>query len=186
MKMAFFTKVLKEKLFNLTEDKILKVLLLVFLVQILFVSCYNSDKPATIEAISDKNIDAILLADTIIYDVLIKNPDPENEWTDYCLQNLDKDKLISFVFEGVYNGKFQAYHYYTNKKLSISKVKKIENDPAFSRDAIAKIQFVERWVVDKNNFRLLKQVHSIMLGYEALNSDGEIKGYKPTFRIYLP
>lgn len=150
---------------------------------LLISSCNRSKEKVLI--IDNSKIVSIQIADTIIYDVLILNPDPDNEWVNYCLKNLNKKELVNFVFDAVYSGKADAYHYYTNEKFSIEDIKQIENEPDYARDKIAKIQFVEEWLLDKENFRMYKSIHSIMLGYEVKDEDESIRGYKPTFRVYL-
>jgi len=150
---------------------------------LIFPRC-NSKKEKVIETDYSKVI-VTQIADTIIYDVIIENPEPDNEWINECLKNLNKKELVDFVFDAVYEGKAEAFHYYTNEKFTIRDIEEIEKDPEFSRDKIAKVQFVEEWLLDKENFRMFKQIHSIMLGYEIKYEDGTIRGYKPTFRVYL-
>ena len=133
----------------------------------------------------DSSISLIQIADTIIYDVLIENPDNDDTWKEHCLKNLNKEPLVDFLFESVYQKQAKAYHYYTNKEFTIKEVREIENEPEFSREKIAKIQFVEEWLLDTTNFKMYKEIHSVMLGYEVRSESGEIKGYKPTFRIYF-
>lgn len=156
---------------------------LVLLLAIALHSCKSSVEKEIL--INGKSKVALQIADTIIYDVLIKNPDPENEWINECLENLNKEDLVDFVFDAVYSGKAEAYHYYTNEKYSIAAIEEIEQAPDFSRDKIAKIQFVEEWLLNEEDFSMYKQIHSILLGYEVRDETGSIKGYKPTFRVYL-
>ena len=127
----------------------------------------------------------LLIADSITYDVVIKNPDPYDQWTDECLQNLDKKNLVDYIFEAIYQGKVIAYNYFEDTPLSVKQVKALEESEEFSRDQIAKIQFIEEWVLDKENFAFTKKVKSIMLGYEVYNLDGEIRGYKAAFKVLL-
>ena len=126
----------------------------------------------------------IVIADTIVNDVVIMNPD-NDEWTDYCLRNLDKKTLVNEIFKSVYAGELIPYEFFHNEPLSIEDIKALEDDPKFSRDKIAKVQFEEAWYYDSVNQKMVKKVHSIMLAYEIYNSLGEIKGYKPAFKVYL-
>jgi len=125
-----------------------------------------------------------VFADTIINDVLIQNPD-SNEWTDYCLRNLKKDVLVDEIFNAVYSGKLIPYEFFNNIPLEISEIESLEKDPEFSRDKIAKVQFEEAWYFDTENQIMVKKVYSIMLAYEVYNLEGEIKGYKPAFKVYF-
>lgn len=126
----------------------------------------------------------IIIADTIIDDVVIKNPN-KDEWVDFCLKNLDKKTMVDEIFKLVYSGKLIPYEFFQDTALSIDDIEKLESDPDFSRDMIAKVQFEEAWYFDPTNQKMIKKVHSIMLAYEIYNSLGEIRGYKPAFKIYL-
>ncbi|OFX84972.1 MAG: hypothetical protein A2W99_16340 [Bacteroidetes bacterium GWF2_33_16] len=125
-----------------------------------------------------------VIADTIITDVVIKNP-TDDEWVDYTLRYLDKTILVDQIFEAVYTKKLVPYDFFNDTQLTIEQIKEIEADPDFSRDKIGKVQFEEKWYFDKKNNTMIKKVHSIMLAFELYNAEGEIKGYKPTFKVYL-
>jgi len=131
-----------------------------------------------------REINYSVFADTIINDVLILNPD-SSEWTDYCLRNLKKDVLVEEIFNSVYSGKLVPYDFFKDIPLEINDIQSLENDPEFSRDRIAKVQFEEAWFFDTENQIMVKKVHSIMLAYEVYNLEGEIKGYKPAFKVYF-
>lgn len=124
------------------------------------------------------------IADTLISDVVIKNPD-KDEWTDYCLRNLDKKTLVDEIFKAIYDGKLTPYEFFNDEVLSIDDIKSLEKDSEFSRDKIAKVQFEEAWHYDSENQKMTKKVHSIMMAYEIYNSEGKIKGYKPAFKVYF-
>jgi len=128
--------------------------------------------------------DFLIIADTIINDVVIKSPD-NDEWTDFCLRNMDKKTLVNEIFDLVYNGKLTAFEFFQNKPLSIEDIKTLEDNSEFSRDKIAKVQFEEAWYFDPANQKMIKKVHSVMLAYEIYNNLGEIRGYKPAFKVYL-
>ena len=150
---------------------------------ILFASCEQSQKEI-------KNIDLsidesyIEIADTIINDVVIKNSD-NDEWTEYCLRNLDKKTLVNEIFNLIYSEELIPYDFFQNTQLSIDDIKALEKDPEFSRDKISKVQFEEAWYFDTENQKMLKKVHSIMLAYEIYDFNGEVKGYKPAFKVYF-
>jgi len=158
-----------------------QIITLVFL-GILFYSC----KPKPNEQIvSFENTETYtVLADTIITDVVIKNP-TDDEWVDYTLRYLDKKTLVDQIFDAVYSKKLIPYDFFNETQLTIDQVRAIETDPDFSRDKIAKVQFEEKWYYDSKNNTMVKKVHSIMLAFELYNAEGEIKGYKPTFKVYL-
>ena len=159
-------------------------LLFCSLVMFITIAACNIDKHEikTVKIGSEENF--LVLADTIIDDIVILNPN-NDEWTDYSLRNLNKKTLVNEIFRSVYEEELVAYEFFHTKVLSIEDIKKLEDDPAFSRDKIAKVQFEEAWYYDPINQTMVKKVHSIMLAYEIYNSLGEIKGYKPAFKVYL-
>jgi hypothetical protein len=148
-----------------------------------FFSCNQKDIEVKKVDIGRENNYSVF-ADTIVNDFLIQNPD-SSEWTDYCLRNLNKDVLVEEIFKSVYNGKLVPYEFFNNIPLDINDIQSLENDPEFSRDRIAKVQFEEAWFFDTENQIMVKKVYSIMLAYEVYNLDGEIKGYKPAFKVYF-
>jgi len=126
-----------------------------------------------------------IVADTIIYDVIIHNTNPEDEWTEQTLQYLKHRTLIDSIFELVYNKEAIAYDFFEKTPLKIKDIKKIEEEPGFSRDKIGKIQFTEKWYFDASSVQMQKEVLSIVLGYDLMNSDGTLRGHKPVFKLYL-
>lgn len=125
------------------------------------------------------------IGDSIIYDMVIKNANPDDEWAEECLRKLEREKLIQIIFDAVYEKTLIPYDYYENKPLKISDIKKLEADKEFSRDIIGKLQFEEEWSFDETTLQFRKKVNSILLAYEVYNSAGEIRGYKPAFYVRL-
>ena len=126
-----------------------------------------------------------LVADTIIYDVIIRNRNPEDAWTSLCLQNLKHEKLIDSLFSMVYSGKARAYNYDSNDPVKPNDLRRAEQEMEFSRSAIGKIQFTERWYLDNTDQVMKKEVLSLVLGHELYTESGDFIGYKPVFRILL-
>ena len=126
---------------------------------------------------------SIVIADTIIYDVVIKNAVPEDEWQEFCLKNVDRPAIANIIFNAIYNGKLTAYDYQHENSMTIDQVKELEKE--YSRDKIAKIQFIEEWYFDEEEIKMGKRVNEIMLAYELNNSDGETRGYKAGVKVYL-
>ena len=129
------------------------------------------------------NSNSIVIADTIVYDVVIKNAFPEDEWQEFCLKNVDRDAIANIIFNAVYNGKLTAYDYQHESPMTIDQVKELEEE--YSRDKVAKIQFIEEWYFDEEKMEMGKRVNEIMLAYELYSSDGEIRGYKAGVKVYL-
>lgn len=122
-------------------------------------------------------------ADTIVCDMLVRNSDKEDKWMEECLGRLQRKALIDIIFEDIYNGNIIAYDYFTNKKLSIDDVKKIEKTPGYSRDVIGKFLFREAWFYDKIHHSFIKKVHSIIFGYEKYDENISDKKIIPLFKV---
>lgn len=130
-------------------------------------------------------LNAAIIADTIIYDVIVKNPVPGDLWTEECLRNLKRDGLVDILFNAIYRQELIPYDLISGRPLSVSEIMELENDPEFSRDNIGKIQFSEEWYFDEENLRMEKRVNSLSLGFEVFDSSGNLRGYKPAFMVKL-
>ncbi|WP_282037687.1 hypothetical protein [Saccharicrinis aurantiacus] len=125
----------------------------------------------------------VVWADTIIYEVLLTNPDELNEWETTKLQGVNSKKIVDDLFKMVYDGEKKAYNYYTNEELSIKQVEEIERRDDYSRDKLGKLQFTETWNMDIANKKMHKEVLSILLAYELYNDSNELRGYKAAFYL---
>ena len=163
-------------------------LILLFTVGLLALAGCNNNK--THES-PNQNISVVdsftgqLIADTVIYDVIIHNTNPDDQWAQQCLQYVNQKMLIDSLFNLVYSGEIIAYDFFEKKPLSIREVKKLESVEGFSRDNIGKIQFTERWFFDSSTLNFQKQVISIVLGYDLFDPDGNLRGHKPVFKLNL-
>lgn len=161
----------------------MKKLILITVTFLILTGC--SDEPKqTVKANFGDIENYEIIADTIITDVVIKNPD-NDEWTDYCLRTLNKTELVNHIFNAVYEGKLTPYNYFNNIPLTINDIKNLEKDPEFNRNNIAKVQYQEAWHYNVQKQTMIKKVHSIMFAFEVYNNEGEIKGYKPAFKVYF-
>ena len=153
---------------------------------LLIVSCTSKQTQTTAPAIVTGQVtySGDLIADTIIYDVIIHNLDPDDQWAQQRLQYLNQNALIDSIFDLVYSEKLVAYDFFEHNPLKIKDIKKMESEDGFSRDKIGKIQFAERWYFDASNLRFRKEIISLVLGYDRISSDG-ILMHKPVFKIYL-
>ncbi len=125
------------------------------------------------------------VADSIVYDVVIKNANPYDTWTTECLSGLDRATLVDDLFRALDEGRLQAVDFDSGEVLSPSEVKKREEEIKKVRSRIAKIQFVENWYFDTLSLTMTKAVRSMVLGYEVYDDHGNVRGYKPVFRIDL-
>ena len=156
---------------------------LVMCLAALFQACCSKTEQSP--AAAEHAIAGQCVADTIIYSVVIKNPDPLDEWTDKCLSQLKRPQFVDRLFDAVYSHKARAYSYSTHKPLSVSDIKEIENSEEFSRDKVAKLQFWETWHFDEQTQAMHKKVQAILLAYEILSEEGELRGYKAAFYIKM-
>lgn len=141
-------------------------------------SCQN--KPEN----SPTKTEGELIADPIIYEVIVKNPNPDDEWLNECLENTNSSYLIEQVLKEVKAGNLKAYDYYDNHELSMGEIKQIikENDLS---ERTGKIQFEENWYWDKDQLQLRKEVKKLMFGFEIFDTTGKLRGYKASFVIDL-
>ena len=126
-----------------------------------------------------------LVANPIIYDVIVKNPDPDDRWSTEKLEKLNKDALIDLIFNAVENGKVSAYNYHTDEIMSMKEFNALKKLEEFDKSKIGEIQFIEDWYFDEANMKMTKIVKSIMLAYEVYDQFGKVRGYKAAFRIDL-
>jgi hypothetical protein len=160
----------------------LKNLILMIAVSLFLGSCKDTSKPVIVTS-DDKPLHGTLIAEPVIYDMVIKNANPDDEWAEECLMNLDRIKLVNFVFDAVYNEQLTPYDYFTDEPMNLSDLKALEKE--FAREIVGKLQFEEEWSFDEASLQLRKKVNKLLLAYELYNSAGEIRGYKPAFYVRL-
>lgn len=147
------------------------------LLALILFSCRQS---ADISPLTDEKI---LVAEDIIYDVIIKIPNRDDPWEVEKLEGYHGDRMISELFNAVYTEKIKAYDYHTGKRLSPDEVRKTELTPGFDRNNIGKIQFTENWYYDPATMDIEKEIVSIVLGYESREIDGTLIGYMAAFKL---
>jgi len=146
----------------------------------------NTDRiPGSGIANGNDSIFGLVAADTIIYDVIIRNSNPDDAWAAHCLAGIHYSVLIDSIFNLVYTGRAVAYNHENNEKLTSKQLVRIESAKGFSRDNIGMIQFKEMWYLNPGSNNMTKQVISMVLGYNYYNPAGELSGYKPVFRVEL-
>ncbi|MCU4177578.1 hypothetical protein [Carboxylicivirga sp. N1Y90] len=158
---------------------------IVIITMCFFVFCTScTQKSNTNSSVIEENIlSGELLADTIIYSVVIKNRDSLDQWAEKSLSKLNRKRMVDQIFESVYEHQAEAYDYVTEAPMSVSDVKAIEDKEDFSRDKVAKLQFWEAWYYDEEQVVMSKKVLSVLVAYEATTDDGDLLGYKAAFYI---
>lgn len=122
------------------------------------------------------------VADTIVYDVLLRPLDTTNVWEAEQLKYLDQMGLINHIFESIYTKKYSAYDSFSGKPLSVTEVQNMERVAGFSRTKISKIQFRELWFLDSLG-ALQKHIYSYTLGIEAYSDKNTFLGHKALFEV---
>lgn len=160
--------------------KIKHIIFLMMCFYLALASCTSNNNTSNKSATP---ISGQMVADTIIYSVVIKNPNPNDEWTNFSLSKLDRKKLVDALFESVYDNNAQAFNYVSDAPMSASDVKDVENQEDFSRDKVAKLQFWESWYYDEEQALMTKKVHSVLVAYEVRSEQNELLGYKAAFYV---
>jgi hypothetical protein len=163
-----------------------RLILAIWLV-IPFTACHKhpAEKPSSVSVTSSAIPSGIEVADTIIYQVVISNPNPEDEWTTRCLKGLNRKSLVDSIFNMVYEGKLTAVNHDTHEKITIKQLKDIEKAEGFTRDKIGMIQFTEAWYLDPAIRAMTKKVLAMDLGYDYHPGDGDMVVYKSLFRVEM-
>jgi len=126
---------------------------------------------------------SILVADSVIYDVVIRDIDHEDPWESERLKTFKQDVFVDNIFDQLYEGKLFAYDFYTGEELTIKKIKEIEKAEGFSRTKVSKIQFNEQWSIDSLGV-LNKQINYMTFGLESYSLQGTFTGHKALFKVY--
>ena len=130
-----------------------------------------------------KEGNAIVIADTITYDVEIKNNNVEDTWKEECLKHVNRKALTNIIFNAVYNKRLTAYNYRSGESMTIEEVKTMEKE--YSRDRISKMQFIEEWFFNEEDLVFGKKVIGIMLAYEVYDYEGAVRGHSAGIVVYL-
>ncbi|MGE0077737.1 MAG: hypothetical protein AB7S48_07755 [Bacteroidales bacterium] len=128
------------------------------------------------------SLNAKIIADTIVYDVILRNIDTSDVWQAECLQRLNQNAFIEYLFDGIYSDRFIATEFMSDKVLSIKDVKDIEKSEGFSRAKVSKVQFRERWYIDSLGV-FQKEVLSYTLGLETYSKQNSFLGHKALFVV---
>ena len=63
--------------------------------------------------------DDSLIVDTVTYEMLLKQIEPEDFWTGDNLRRLNQESLIDYLFEGIYSGRYRAVDIISGKTLAL-------------------------------------------------------------------
>jgi len=166
----------------------IKTVCLLAIVSLLHAGCRHSVDDRTTGSIPEQKLQewtGEIVADPIIYEVIVKNPDPDDEWGNEKIRKLKTRKIIDRIFDAVYAGNATRYNYHTGEVMSIEDISQLEASDEFDRSLIGKIQFEEDWYFDPDNLAIYKKVKSVLLAYEVYDQFNEVVGYKAAFLVHM-
>ena len=150
-------------------------------VAVALTSCTNNNAP---EQKVETNVPnpQVVSADgnEIIYNVYLKPQDMRDADAEELYANFDRQAFVDSLFAAVYSHGVTVTDMEGNV-LSIDdiKVREVE-DPNYSRDKVAGIQFTEAWVYSPSSNTMTKTVKSMLVGYEVVE-DSVIVAFRPGF-----
>ncbi|MBN2521501.1 MAG: hypothetical protein JXB17_13390 [Bacteroidales bacterium] len=151
---------------------------------VLLYNCNQKTKEKKIiQARYNKDSSKIIIADTIIYDVIINKAHPGDSWQDISLKNVNQEYLIDYILRKIDNEELIPRDHITNAPVSKKEYNKLIKSSEFSPDRISKIQFEEIWYLDPDKNIIEKQIISMIFAYELFDSKGELRGYRAAFKI---
>ncbi len=157
-----------------------KITLLIACLTILLVAC-NNNKPSENTAKTSTD-ESKVLADNLVYGIATRPSENADSSELVQFGNFLQKDLINFIFDEIYSGRLKAYDFFTEKELSIEDVKTIEKAEGFDRKKVGKVQFNEKWAVDKNG-TLIKRVNSMTFGIEHYSEQGTFLNYNALFNV---
>ncbi|MFY9311211.1 MAG: type IX secretion system membrane protein PorP/SprF [Bacteroidia bacterium] len=122
---------------------------------------------------------------------MIQPLDYDDEYWNAINKNVDRQQIFNTIVDAVLSGKLQAYDIVTGSPMNITKVKsslvRLGDTPKLiTKNDVSKIRMNEKWIFDRKNYKLTKQVTRIDLLITQLNDAGEITGNdKPLFFVKL-
>jgi len=136
----------------------------------------------------EKPDDAIIFADTIIYDVVLQNSQYGREWTNECSYNtvaktVDIEAITNTIFQAIYKNRLTPYDLFTGEVMTVAQVKELVKKHKIS--SMAKMEFNEEWYFNENTLEMSKRIRDISFGFEKTDEAGNVLSYYPAFKVYL-
>jgi len=147
------------------------------------VSCRN-EKQTVIKPVAGENVPAgcITVAKNIVTEIIVRPDSLGDPWEIEKVAGYNGSEMVNDIFSSIYQGKLIAKDYHTGKPLKIENVKDFERDFT-NRSRIGKLSFTEDWYYNPITFSMTKKVKSMAFGYELLNNEGKVFGYKAVFSV---
>ena len=127
--------------------------------------------------------------------VLIKPEGFQDDYWNSVNKKMDHHELFKTIVEAVLNGKQKAYSILTDSALTLDEVKAVvdlsgaksadNGEKKINSDDLSAIRMREKWVFDKEKFKLEKHVTRIDLLYKKVDENGDYLGDKALFYVNL-
>jgi len=149
----------------------------------LILSCKN-EKPAQVSPAPEEGIPSgsIQVAKDVVTEIIVKPDSLGDPWEVEKVAGYKGREMIDDIFRSIYDGKLTARDYHTGQPLTVKDVKEFEKEFT-DRSKIGKLSFTEDWYYNPSTFSMSKKVKSMAFGYELLNNDGRVFGYKAIFSV---
>jgi len=144
------------------------------------------------------------ITERIVYDVTLKNTDPNADWWDNSLPGPYREKLINKMMDDATSGKVAVFSG-IGKKLTDNDIKNLGKETIIAtfqrafppydfydtiisqelelRD-ITRIRFLEEWFYDKDNMLIEKKILGMAPMVESYDPEGNLRGYEALFWVY--
>ena len=116
----------------------------------------------------------------IVYNVYLKPQDFRDPYAPELYEGFDREAFVDSLFAAVDLHKAKVTDM-TGAPLTIDDVKQREvEDPNYSRDKVACVQFREVWDFSPSSMSMVKKVKTMLIGYEVVE-DSAIVTLRPGF-----
>lgn len=121
----------------------------------------------------------------IVYNVYLKPQDLRDPYAPELYAGFDRAAFVDSLFAAIYYNGAEVTDMSGNA-LSIDDIKQREvEDPKYSRDKVACVQFREAWAFSPTAKTMRKSVKSMLVGYEVVE-DSMIVTLRPGFVFHFP
>lgn len=176
-----------------------------YLITVILLAILSSCKTEISEEQKDQD-EKVVLTELIQYDVLIKNPEQDQDWYVQNMEGRSREEFVKRIMEAANSGEYRLYNYFFNTPLTMEEVEATFNKidsvkmqrpyPPYDwydtvmvskldEKDITKVRFLEEWYIDEDELDIEKNIVGIAPMLENYNEKGDFRGYVPLFWIYL-
>ena len=163
--------------------------------------CIASCKQDTNESTTDIAVDSTkkeVWAEVVESKTILVKPEGwDEEYWKSVNKNMDSHQLFATITDAVLSGRKKAYDIFTDSLLTVDELKALvttqkdttananPQEQKIGSQDLSMLRMREKWVFDKEKFRLEKRVTRIDLIYKKLDENGDYIGDKPLFYVHL-